>query len=109
MTDPALALASLVVEEEESDVAKLKQAWMNEQHAPELLPYQTQLVDDVKAQLDAASETIEKLETKVENMLRIKLLQLDVTRYDTQPVDTIDIDSAQSAVLLEPLPAITTG
>lgn len=71
-----------VLTDEPSDVTKLKQAWLNEQHAPELLAYQTSLVDSIKAQLDALSESIETLEEqkRVENVLRLKLMKLDFTR-----------------------------
>ena len=68
--------------QEETDIQKLKHAWLNEFHTPELLPFQTDLVFDILQQVQAFSSTIEKLEEnqKLENALRLKLMKMDLSR-----------------------------
>lgn len=65
------------------DVQKLKQAWLSEQLAPELLPYQFLLVNDITEQLNEAERTIQALEDKhkVDDAFRVKILKMDHTRY----------------------------
>jgi hypothetical protein len=76
-------LLSQLTQEGTEDVPRLKQVWLNEHLAPELLPYQTTLVHDIQAQIQTTTETIKKLEEqkKVETMLRLSILKLDLARY----------------------------
>jgi hypothetical protein len=66
-----------------SDLHKLKAAWRNEQAAPDLLPYEKELVNEVNEAVQNMEELIEKHMKIAEDRFRAHLFQIELNRYVT--------------------------
>ncbi|KAF5737069.1 putative DNA replication complex GINS protein SLD5 [Tripterygium wilfordii] len=63
-----------------SDLELLKTAWRNEKAAPEILPFQTRLVNDMKDQIQWREETVDEFEESGNDPLTVSLYQMDLDR-----------------------------
>ncbi|CAK8532562.1 unnamed protein product [Lathyrus sativus] len=63
-----------------TDVELLKRAWRNEKAAPEILPFQSDLVTRVREQIELMEETVEEKSTVETDHLSVSLYQMDLDR-----------------------------
>ncbi|KAJ0253896.1 DNA replication complex GINS protein SLD5 [Hirschfeldia incana] len=63
-----------------SDVELLKRAWRNEKAAPEILPYEGDLVERAKGQIELVEENIEDYVNNGIDPLVVSLYQMDLDR-----------------------------
>ncbi|CAK8532563.1 unnamed protein product [Lathyrus sativus] len=63
-----------------TDVELLKRAWRNEKAAPEILPFQSDLVARVREQIELMEETVEEKSTVGTDHLSVSLYQMDLDR-----------------------------
>ncbi|CAI8589695.1 unnamed protein product [Vicia faba] len=63
-----------------TDVELLKRAWRNEKAAPEILPFQSDLIARVREQIELMEETVEEKSTLGTDPLSVSLYQMDLDR-----------------------------
>ncbi|KAI5445731.1 hypothetical protein KIW84_013819 [Lathyrus oleraceus] len=63
-----------------TDVELLKRAWRNEKAAPEILPFQSDLIARVREQIELMEETVEEKSTVGTDPLSVSLYQMDLDR-----------------------------
>jgi GINS complex subunit 4 len=63
-----------------SDLHKLKAAWRNEQAAPDLLPYEEELINEVNESAQNMEDLIEKHMAIAEDRFRAHLFQIELNR-----------------------------
>ncbi|CAK8532113.1 unnamed protein product [Lathyrus sativus] len=63
-----------------TDVELLKRAWRNEKAAPEILPFQSDLIARVREQIELMEETVEEKSTVGTDHLSVSLYQMDLDR-----------------------------
>lgn len=66
--------------EQRTEAAQLRQAWINEKCAPDLLFYQDRLVESAKRKMRKHEAASEQLLANEEERFQAKLLQMDVAR-----------------------------
>ncbi|KAF2310297.1 hypothetical protein GH714_007623 [Hevea brasiliensis] len=63
-----------------TDVELLKRAWRNEKAAPEILQYESSLVQRIKEQIELAEQNVEMFEADSIDPLTVSLYQMDLDR-----------------------------
>ncbi|KAJ8767504.1 hypothetical protein K2173_017548 [Erythroxylum novogranatense] len=63
-----------------TDVELLKRAWRNEKAAPEILQYETALIQRIKEQIQLAEQNVEIFESNGIGSLTVSLYQMDLDR-----------------------------
>ncbi|XP_058723153.1 DNA replication complex GINS protein SLD5-like [Vicia villosa] len=63
-----------------TDVELLKRAWRNEKAAPEILPFQSDLIARVREQIELMEETVEEKSSVGTDPLSVSLYQMDLDR-----------------------------
>ncbi len=64
----------------ESSVQKLKRAWINETCAPEILPYEEDLVETIRNQLGQQEQSIADASTQENEQFMVNLYKMEVER-----------------------------
>eukprot|EP00470_Lotharella_oceanica_P008463 CAMPEP_0170184364 /NCGR_PEP_ID=MMETSP0040_2-20121228/33457_1 /TAXON_ID=641309 /ORGANISM="Lotharella oceanica, Strain CCMP622" /LENGTH=223 /DNA_ID=CAMNT_0010430415 /DNA_START=1 /DNA_END=672 /DNA_ORIENTATION=+ len=67
---------------EDSCIEQLKTHWINERGAPEILDYEAKVVADVKEELDAQQELIDKCSDSKGAALMLRIYQMEVDRIN---------------------------
>ncbi|MFS7977719.1 putative GINS complex protein Sld5, alpha-helical [Helianthus anomalus] len=63
-----------------TDADLLKRSWRNEKAAPEILQFQSSLVQRSREQIQLMEETVEELVANDEDPLTVSLFQMDIDR-----------------------------